>query len=84
MASDTLLPHPDSNETFKIHADTSVFQLGAVISQKGKPIDFYSRNLTDAQKWCTVTEGELISIVETLRGLRNKLLGRKLQIYTDH
>ena len=37
---DNLLTCPDFNETFKIHADASAFQLGAVIRQKGKTIAF--------------------------------------------
>ena len=36
MARDTLLTYPDFNETFKIHTDASAFQLGVVISQKGR------------------------------------------------
>ena len=32
MACNTLLTHPDFNETFRIHADASAFQLRAVIS----------------------------------------------------
>ena len=56
----------------------STFELGAVISQKGKPIAFYSEKLTDAQHRCTLTERELISIVETLKEFRTILLGKKL------
>ena len=63
VARDTLLTYPDFNETFKIHTDFSKLQLGAVISQKGKPIAFYIRKITDAQQWYTVTEKEIISIV---------------------
>ena len=55
MAHDTLLTYTDFNETFIIHIDADVLQLGAVITQKGKPINLYSRKLTDAQQWCTVT-----------------------------
>ena len=69
---------------FKTHTDYSVFQLGAVISQKEKPITFYGRKLPDAQKRYTVTEREIISIVETLKQFRTILLGQKLRIYTDH
>ena len=54
VAHNNLLTYPDFNETFKIHTDASVFQLGVVISQKGKPIAFYSRKLTDAQQRYTV------------------------------
>ena len=63
MARDTLLTYLDFNETFKMHINDSKFQLGVVIIQKGKPIAFYNRKLTDAQKRYTVPEKELISIV---------------------
>ena len=44
---DTLLTYPEFNEIFKMHTDASAFQLEAVISQKGKPIAFYIRKITD-------------------------------------
>ena len=55
VARDTLSTYLNFNEIFKIHTDASAFQLGAVISQKGKPIAFYSRKLTGAQQLHTVT-----------------------------
>ena len=55
LAHNTLLTYPDLNETLKIHTDANAFQLGAVISQKGKPITFYSIKLTDAQQRYTET-----------------------------
>ena len=66
MAHDTLLTYPDFDEKNNIHTDISVFQLGTVISHKGKPIAFYSRNITDDQQQFTVTEREQPNIVETL------------------
>ena len=65
VACDTLLTYPGFNEIFNIHTNASAFQLGAVIIQKGKPIAFYSRNITDAQQQYTVIERELLSITET-------------------
>ena len=62
VAQNNLLTHKYFNEAFKIHTGDSAFQLGAVISQKGKPIDFYGRKLTDDQQRYTVTHRELISI----------------------
>ena len=84
VARDTSLTNPDSNETFKTHTDASAFQLGAVISQKVKPIAFYSRKLTDAQQRYTLIDRELIIIVETLKGFRTISLGQKLRVNTDH
>ena len=59
-------------------------RLGAVISQRGKPIAFYSRKLNDAQTRYTTTERELLAIVETLKEFRNILLGQEIIVYTDH
>ena len=84
MARETLLAFPDFNKTFVIHTDASKTQLGAIISQEGKPIAFYSRKLNPAQTRYTTTERELLSIVETMKEFRNILFGQKLAVQTDH
>ena len=56
IGRDVLLGYPDFNAPFEIHTDPSKFQLGAVISQKGKPIAFYSRKMNSAQHNDTTTE----------------------------
>ena len=78
------MAYPDFNKTFTIHTDASHTQLGAVISQEGNPIAFYSRKLTDAQTRYTTTERELLAIVETLKLFRNILLVQKKVVDTDH
>ena len=84
MARETLLAYPDFSKPFDIHTDASNTQLGACISQEGKPIAFYSRKLNPAQTRYTTTEQELLSIVETLKEFRTILLGQELNIHTDH
>ena len=84
VGSNTLLTYLDFNETLKMYTDSIPLQLRAVISQKEKHIAFYSRKLTDAQQLYTVSERNLIRIVETLKEFRTVLLGHKLRIYTDH
>ena len=56
FARDNLTIYPDFNEPFYIHTDASDFQLGAVIRQNGKPIDFYGRKLTPVQSQYTAME----------------------------
>jgi hypothetical protein len=84
IAREVMLAYPDFSQPFEIHTDASHYQLGAVISQKGKPIAFYSRKLNPAQTRYTTTERELLSIVETLKEYRNILLGHEIEVYTDH
>jgi hypothetical protein len=49
LARETILAYPDFTKPFEIHTDASQTQLGACISQNGKPIAFYSRQLSPAQ-----------------------------------
>ena len=84
VARDTLLTYPYFNEAFKIHTYASAFQSGEVIIQKDKTIALYSRKLNDEQKKYTVTDKEVLSIIETLNYFRTTLLGQKIRIYTDH
>ena len=72
------------NKRFDIHTDASHTQLGAVISQNGKPIAFYSQKLNPTQTCYTTTKRELLAIVETLKEFRNILLGQKIWVYPDH
>ena len=41
IGREVLLVYPDFNAFFEMHTDDSKLQIGAVISQKGKPIAFY-------------------------------------------
>ena len=50
IGREVLLGYPDFNAPFEIHTDASKLQLGAVITQKGKPIAFYSRKMNSAQQ----------------------------------
>ena len=84
MAKETLVTFPDFTKEFEIHTDASKLQLGACISQGGKPVAFYSRKLNPAQTRYTTTERELLSIVETLKEFRNILLGQRIKVHTDH
>jgi hypothetical protein len=79
-----LLAYPDFKAPFQIHTDACKTQIGAVISQNGKPIAFYSRKMNSAQQNYAVTEKELLSIVATLKEFRNILLGQQITVFTDH
>ena len=84
VAWNNSLTYSDFNKTFKIYTDAGLFQLGAVVINRGKPIAFYRRKVTDTQQWYTLKDRELLRIVWTLKDFRNILFGHKLRIYTDN
>jgi TusA-related sulfurtransferase len=59
-------------------------QLGAVITQDNRPIAFFSRKLSKMQTKYSVTEIELLAIVEILKEFRGMLWGQQIKVYTDH
>ena len=84
IAREVMLAYPNYNEPFEIFTDASTRQLGAVITQKGCPLAFFSRKLSAAQEKYTITELELLSIVECFKEFTGMLWGQKIKVYTDH
>ena len=78
IGREVFLAYLEFNDSFEIYTDASKLQIGAVISQKGKPVAFYSRNMKNSQQNYTTTEKELLSIVASLKDLRNIILGRQI------
>ena len=62
----------------------TVEQLGAVITQDNRPIAFFSLKLSGTKSKYTVTELELLAIVETLKEFNGMLWGQRINVYTDH
>jgi hypothetical protein len=59
--------------------DASSTQLGAVIAQDNRPIAFFSKKLSKMQQKYSVTEIELLAIVETLRSSKGFCGGKILK-----
>jgi hypothetical protein len=79
IAKDVVLAYPDYSRVFKFFTDTSSKQLGAVITQDNRPIAFFSRKLSDAQRKYSVTEIELLAIVKTLKEFKGMLWGQNIK-----
>ena len=71
---------PDYSLPFHVYTDASDFQL----RQNHKPLAYYSKKLTPAQKKYTTTKKELLAIVMTLITYQKLLYGSKIYLYTDH
>jgi hypothetical protein len=83
-AKETVLAYPDFLRPFEIYTDASATQLGAVIAQNNRPITFFSRKLSKTQQKYSVTEIELLAIVETLKEFKGMLWGQDIKVFTDH
>ena len=84
IVKDVVLAYPDYSKVFEIYTDASSKQLGSVITQENRPIAFFSRKLTTTQQKYSVTEIELLAIIETLKEFRGMLWGQRIKVYTDH
>ena len=69
---------------FEIYTDGSFHQISAVITQDNRPLAFFSRKLTKCQKKYSVTEIELLAIVELLKEFKGMLWGQNMKVYSDH
>ncbi len=84
IAKDVVLAYPDYNKVFEVYTDASSTQLGSVITQSNRPLAFFSRKLSEMQQKYSVTEIELLAIIETLKEFKGMLWGQQLIVYTDH
>ncbi len=78
------MAYPDYSEVFEIYTDASSKQLGAVITQKNRPIAFFSQKLFVAQHKYSFTKIESLAIVETLKEFKGMLWGQPIKVFTDH
>ncbi len=81
---DVVLAYPDYSKVFEIYTDASNKQLGAVITQDNRHIAFLSRKLFNTQRKYSITEIELLAIVETLKEFKGMLWGQNIKVFTDH
>ena len=84
IAKEVILAFPGFSKVFEIFTDASAKQLGSVITQENLPIAFFSRKLTETQQKYSVTEIELLAIVETLKEFRGVLWGQYVKVFRDH
>ena len=84
VAQDTMLSHPNYKSLFTVHTDASKYQIGGVVSQNGNPLGYFSRKFNAAQANYSVTEKELLGIVESLKHSKTMLLSGVIVVYTDH
>ena len=75
---------PDTEKDFMVVCDASNFGIGAVLMQDGHPVAYFSKLLDAAQRNYTVTDRELLAVVEALKQWRCYLGDKPFTVVTDH
>jgi hypothetical protein len=79
-----VLALPDQTKGFKIICDASNYGVGAVLTQDGRAVAFFSKKLNDAERNYHTTEKELAAVVYALKEWRCYVLGQEVTVVTDH
>ncbi len=83
-----LLTYLDPSKRFHIFpVASSKHAMGAVLVQEDKPVSIYStfsRKFDEAQLKYTVTEQELLTILESCKHFKNIIHGCNVTVHTDH
>ncbi|KAL0540053.1 hypothetical protein IC582_024281 [Cucumis melo] len=83
MTTIPVLVLPDWSLPFMIETDASGSGLGAVLSQNGHPIAFFSQKLSPRAQSKSIYERELMAVVLSVQKWRHYLLGRRFTIISD-
>lgn len=88
LVSAPILCQPDFNQPFTIQCDASDTGVGGVLTQvldgEERVIAYASRTLSKTERFYSVTERELLSVIFCVEKFRPYVEGVKFQVITDH
>ena len=88
LAAASYLAYPRPGEQLIITTDASKIAIGGVLeadtAQGRRPLAFYSRTLTKAERRYSTFDRELLAVHATIRHFRHLVYGTSFLVYTDH
>lgn len=83
LSSPPVLGLLDFTKSFVVECDTSGIGLGAVLTQQGRPIAYFSATLKGSALSLSTYEKKMLTIVKAKRKWRPYLLGKPFVVRTD-
>ena len=74
----------DFNKVFQVECDASGSVIGALLSQEGKLVSFFSEKLNDSKRKYSMYDQEFYAIVQALNKWRHYLIPKEFVLYIDH
>ncbi|XP_026396517.1 uncharacterized protein LOC113291167 [Papaver somniferum] len=84
LMTTTILSLPDFTKTFEVHTDASKVGVGAVLSQQGRSVAYFSEKLGGSKLRYSTYELEFYVIVQTFNHWRHYLIHGAFFLYTDY
>ena len=88
LANATLLSHPSTEAETRLVIDASDTGMGATLEQligdSWKPLAFFSKKFSTAQRAYSTYNRELTAVFEAIRYFRHFLEGQNFKVVTDH
>lgn len=84
LVSTQILALPDFSVLFELHCDACKNGIGAVLSQQGRPIAFFSEKIAGSRARYSTYDVEFYAIVQAIKHWRHYLFHQEFVLYTDH